>query len=126
MRSRYGAVIKDCEQGQLLFEQVDNEVKKYSSLLTQTRKAKERKRIESYLRAAETQRTRIKNALTRLKCEKNIEKEQEEKFLQQLTNASASNPSSDAAKSGNKTILYVGIGAGVLILGAIAYIVLKK
>lgn len=126
LRSKYGAEIKSCEQGQLLLEQVENEVKKYSSILTTTRKARERKKIESFLKAAESQKTRIKNALTRLKCEKATAQEQEEKFMQQLTSAAASSNSAEASQSGNKTIMYVGIAAGVLILGAVAYIISKK
>lgn len=126
LRSKYGAVINNCEQGQLLLEQVDNEVKKYSSILTTTRKARDRKRVESYLKAAESQKTRIKNALARLKCEKVAEKEQEEQYIQQLATAAASKVGAETNEPANKTIFYVGIAAGVLILGAVAFIALKK
>lgn len=81
-------------------------------------------RVQNERQRAEALRKEIKNR----RKESKVNKIQSEADLNSLIVAPAQDTASDFApdNSGNNTMLYVGIGVGILAIGGITYLLLKR
>lgn len=124
IRAKYGALVGTCQQGNTLLQQVENELNRYKSLLTNAKKNSEKKSLRSYVSALEGQKARISNALTNLKCTEQKEAQEAEIFKSQLQEATSAQQDDSKSKQG-KIMTYVAFGAIAVLMGTILYAIAK-
>ncbi len=130
IRARFGAAIQSCEHGESLLVQLPEEISRVQKSLTVVKKAKDRAPLEGELKELFSQEARIKAAMSKLKCVNKAEiKSQEENAaftdtLNKLTTSAGAGSGTGEAK--NNTALYIGVGAGVLLLGGLIIYLIRS
>jgi hypothetical protein len=130
IRARFGAAIQNCAHGESLLSQLPEEIERVQKSLTVVKKAKDRAPLEGELKELFSQEARIKAAMSKLKCvnQEEIKAQQEgaafTDTLNRLTASAGAGTGTGAAK--NNTVLYIGIGAGVLVLGGLIIYLIRS
>lgn len=126
VRAKYGAEIKSCEQAMQLLAAVQLDMQKTQKQLTTVKKKTQRQPLENEYNALAAQESRIKQNLIRLNCDAQTDKQAEAEFTNTLVNITQSAASKPVAAGSNKTLIYAGIGVGVILVGGLVFYAVKS
>lgn len=128
VQAKYGAEIKTCEQAATLLTSLQLDIDRVQKQLTAAKNKAQRDPLNAEYSALVDQQTRIQQNMVKMNCDLNKEAEGNTNFtnvLSQLTGNAAAKPATGSGSSTDNTLLYVGIGAGVLVIGGLLIFALK-